>query len=478
MPIDKITAAQFATEIVAGINNRNINLDTAFGPIPDTCVQPQAAVFENQNDRVRQLSLMLTLSDPTVFAGFEQDLEGIVFNETMTRILGAGSSAVCLFIRKTPPPIDAPVQRGFPIGSEPDASSGSTATFVTTQAAVMPVATAASFFNNLTQQYELAVPVISVVQGSGTIIGPNQIDRPLRALGLFDRVTNPSASQGGRDAETNAELINRYLLAIIGTQTGVAPGIEKMALADFPEITSLYIAFGTNPLLTRGSTDGGAVDAWVQGSSLLQITENQTFLGVGQLVEVSKPPVAQVIQVSSGATVYTLGSDYVVTLDSSGVSGSTRAADGVTFLPGGPNPLPAPGGVVTVTYASDNLIVALQGDFQLPDALELGRDLLFRRGVAVPIVHAAVLTVLSGFSTTTVLAAVQSAVLTYINGLGLGQAVQGSDIQQVVRAIDGVDNYVITRLTRSTVPSGTADINLAGNEYPTLAQSDLSIALG
>lgn len=476
MPIDKITQAQFADQITQGINNRNANLDTAFGPIPDTCIQPQAAVFENQNDRIRQLSLMLTLSNPDAFSGYESDLNGIVFNETMTRSQGAGASAVCIFIRKTPPPIDAPVPRGFPIGSEPSSSDGTTVTFIVTQAATMLQASASSYFNILTQQYELPVPVLAVVAGTVGQVGANQIDRPLRPLGLFDRVTNTSASQGGRDAETNAELIDRYLLAIIGNQIGVAPGIEKVVRADFPEVVSLYIAYGTDPLLTRAASDGGAVDCWIQGSSLLQIAENHVFLSIGQVIAINVPPLVQVLSVAFGGTTYVEGTDYVVVFDDTGVSGSTRATDGVEFISGGSSP-PA-GAIVTITYTTDNLIIALQNDFQLPENLELGRDLLFRRGVATPIIHTAVLTVVTGFSTTQVLAAVQSAVLAFVNGLGLGQPVQGSDIQLVVRSIDGVDNYVITRLTLTTVASGTADIPIAGNEYATLSQANLSITLG
>jgi hypothetical protein len=487
MPIPKVTANQFAQQITSGINSRNANLDTAFGPIPDASINPQAAVFENQNDRVVQLSLMLSLANADAFTNFDADLEGIVFNEGMVRILGAGASAILVFARKVAPPIDAVVQQGFPIGSEPDASTGTTVTFVTTESAVLPASTAASFFNIQTQQYELSVPAIAVVSGSVTSVGPNQIDRPLRALGNFDSVTNPAAAQGGRDKETNAELISRYLLAIIGRQTGTPNGISRVALADFADVQSLFVVFGTNTLLTRAATDAGAVDAWIKGSSLLQIMENHVFLGTGQLIQIASPPLVTVVSVSSGATTFVEGSDYAVVFDSSGVSASVRGKDGIQFLPGGPNPLPAVGATVTITYAFDNLIIALQNGFQLPDVLELGRDLLFRRGINVPIVHTAVLTVLQGFSATTVLQNVQTAVLDFINGLGLAAfnpadsssgSVQGSDIEGVVRTISGVDNYVITRLTRSTVPFGIADIPLGGNEFPTLAQADLSITLG
>ena len=477
MPIDKISQAQFATQLAAGINGRADDLDTAFGPVPDACIQPQAQVLEAQNDRVRQLSLLLTLANAGAFDGFDSDLEGIVFNEGLTRILGAGSSTTVVFARASAPASDALVQRGFPIGSTEDASSGDTITFVTSEAKTLPAATASSYFNIQTQKYELSVPVVSIIQGSSTKVGPNKLTRPLRPLGAFDSVTNPEAATGGRDQETNAELIDRYLLSVIGRQLGTPSGIDRLARADYPTVSGLKSVYGSNALLVRAATDAGAVDTWIKGSAPVQTSENQTYLGVGQLLAVTTPPLVSIVSVQSGANTYIEDSDYEVVSDDSGIGRSTREAAGIRFLTGGPTALPALGDVVTLTYTYDNLIRSLQSGFTTDDTLVLGRDLLFRRGIEAPIVLTARLKVATGFNATTVQAAVVAAILAFVNALNLGDAVENSDIQGVVRAISGVDNFLIDRLTLSSVLVGTSDIPMPDNNYPTFASADLSVGL-
>lgn len=477
MPIEKVSKAQYATQLQAGILDRNNALDVAYGPIPDSCVYPQAAVLEDQNTRTRQLSLLLALTNLGELTGFDTDIEAIVFNEGLIRIAGSASTATLTFARATAPTVDAVVARGFPVASQPDASTGGSVVFVASESRTMPAASASSYFNIQTQRYELSVPVISVTLGTAARVGANRINRPLRPLAGFDTITNTSAAVGGFDRETNTELVSRYFLSILGRQTGTATGIERVVRADYPDASDVFIVYGDNPLLTRAATDAGAVDAWIKGTTALQIVENHTYLGVGQLIPVALPPLISVVSVVSGATTYVAGTDYEVTFDSSGVSRSPRAADGVTFLTGGPSVLPAVGAVVTITYVYDNLMRALQSGFEQPDVLELGRDLLFREGIDVPIVLVANLKVLTGFNPSTISAAVSAALLAALEAYELGADVENSDIQAIVRAIDGVDNFIITRLTRATVLSGTSDIAIADNEYASLSSSNLTIGL-
>lgn len=477
MPIEKVSAAQYADQLSAGINDRAPDIDTAFGPVPDACIYPQADVLEAQNDRARKLSLLLALSNADEFTGFEADLEGIASNEGMTRSSGAPSSAVETFWRTAAPTVDAVVQRGFPLGTQTDESTGTTVTYVTSEAATLPVASAASYFNLVTQRYELNVPVISVVSGSATRVGANRIVRPLRPLGAFTGVTNLSASAGGRDRETNAELIDRYLLGVVGRQLGAPAGIDRLARALYPDAQSMNTVYGTDPLLVRGASDGGAVDVWVKGDALLQTSENIDYLGLGQLLQVSMPPLVSVVSVQSGVNTYIEDVDYELVEDTSGVGRSTREAAGIRFLATATTPLPSVGDPVTVTYVYNNLIRALQSAFEDAEVLELGRDLLFRRGVDAPIIHTAQLRVSSGFTTTTIQQAVIDAVYDYINGLTLGADLEASDIQGVVRALTGVDNYIITRNTRSTVLTGVGDVLIDGNEYTSITSANLGITL-
>jgi hypothetical protein len=96
-----------------------------------------------------------------------------------------------------------------------------------------------------------------------------------------------------------------------------------------------------------------------------------------------------------------------------------------------------------------------------------GRDLLYRQGTQVSIVVECTLVTRERFSSASVRVLVQNVIVAYINSLGLGDPVQLSDIQGEVRSkISGVDNLIITRMSRSTA-TGAADITLLPSEYPT-----------
>jgi hypothetical protein len=476
MPIPKITSTQFESELRNAISSRTVVHDTGVGFIPEVIIRPSAQVFERQNDRIRQVSLIISLANEVAFSDdFQGDLDAYVFNEGLLRLLGSRASATSVFSRVAAPTADIVVQRGYPIGTAPDESTGQTVTFITSESRTLPFATASSFFNLQTQRYELSVPVIAVVEGSIGRVGPNRINRPLRPLVGFDSVTNPAGAVGGRDQETNAELIERFLLAILGRRLATPLGVERFARDEFSDVEDILAVFGTNVLLTR--VDPGAVDAYVIGEQGLDVQENIEFFGIGQLLQISNPPLISVSAVSSGAFTYIKDQDYEEVFDVTGNAGSTRAAEGIQFLAGGPTTLPAIGDPVTITYTQNQLIRNLQVRFEQDDAFVFGRDLLFKQAILVNAAIEADLTVEAGFNATDVQTAVENAVLDFINTLELGADVERSDIQGVVRALSGVDNFVFSRFTRTTVPSGVADIPIGDSEYARLDAADLIVTL-
>lgn len=478
MPVQRISANQWAAVIRSGILGRDANFDVTDQEIVDICINPQARVLELQHDTSRKIALILTLSNPNEFEGeFEVDLDGIVFNEGLKRSLGSQATAVCVFSRSSAPSSDIRVQRGFPVATVPDEGSGQTVTFVTTEERTMFASTASSYFNIATQRYELSIPVVAVVEGSQGRVGATRVNRPLRPLVGFDSVTNTSAASGGRNRETTQRLIDRYLIAIIGRDITTSTGIRKVVIDDFPDVEDILTVSGTNALLTRAGEDAGAVDAYLIGSENIEQIESPNYLGAGQLIPISFAPLVEVISVQdlSTGTIFVEGTDYDVVFDVSGYAKSSRAQEGVRFRFTGSSP--AIGNPVTITYAYNNLIRRLQVELKQDDTLVVGRDLLFKAGTEVPVVHTAQIRVHSRYSTTQVVAAAHAAVVQLINETNrkLGVALQGSDIQGVVRQITGVDNYIITRLTRATIPSGTADIDIASNEWASIADADLTI---
>lgn len=476
MPVQKITATEFREQLRTAINNRTTTHDVGFGPIRDIVIDPVSTVLEQQNDRIRSVSLLLSLQEPDNLP--ETDLDGIVFNEGLRRIEGSRATTTLTFstaqIDPTGP--DLLVQRGFPVATSIDANTNETVTFITTEAATLPVAQRQGFFNIVTQRYELQVPAQATTEGTVGRVGRNRVRRPLRPLVSFDQVTNTAATEGGLDRETNAELIQRYLLAVLGRDLSTPIGVEFFVKNNYPEVDDVLVVFGSDALLTRSSDDAGAVDAYIVGETLTARSENLAYLGNNQLIRVSNPPLRTVESVSAGATTYTEGSDYEVVRDTGGNRGSTRAIEGIQFLPTVTSP-PALGASVTVSYQQNLLIKTLQAASEQRDTIVLGRDLLFKQGIQVDIILEARLRVATGFSTVTVPAAVSTTIRNYINGLTLGADVELSDIQGEVRRITGVDNLLIDRLVRDPTTTGAADIAIAANEYARIAVADLVLTL-
>lgn len=468
MAIDRITAAQFYAKFQAALLSRTTAWDTAFGPVPDVIGLPNSAVLEDQNNnRLRRVSLLLSLANSDEFT--EEDLDEVVYNEGLIRPQGDNASVVLTFSRNTQFGVSesGTIARGWPIGTSIDESTGQAVTFVTTESRTKTNAVATLDTNTNAIVYKVKVPAICLITGTAGLVGPNRINRPLRPLAGYTSVTNEAASVNGRDKFTNDELIELYFLAVASRQLSVPQGSEFHVTDTFPAVEDVHEVFGVDPLLTRG--DAGAVDSFVISEDELTTSDDVTFLGVGQKLILSTPPAVTILSVvgTSGSVIgetFVEGEDFEVALDTSGLSGSVRARDGIKFLASA-DPMPEPGDVITISYTYNQVVRDLQDDAADLEVEVEGRDILFRLGARVDIFLAATLTVRDGFSFSDIQDAVEALLISEGDAFRLGDRVEGSDIQATVRRLTGVDNFVITRLSRTLTGEGTADIDIDGDEY-------------
>lgn len=474
MAIAKITAAQFETQISDAIEDRDEELDTTFGPIRDTVIAPVAQVLETQNDRIRRLSLILSLINFGEFT--EQELDEYAWNEEMLRLAGVRASGTEIFQRRTIPTSDLTVPINFPVATVVDPVLGRQIQFRTTETKVLPVATADLFFNASTRFYELEVSLVAVVAGFTGIVGTGRITQPLRSLPGFDQITNRAATAFGKDREDNEDLGTRLIVAIPGTDVSTNFGIEREVVDKFQDVTDVTTVFGLDPLLDRADDNAGAIDAYIIGStSTTASAEAQDFLGVGQPVVLDNQPVISVAAVDSGGPAYVQGTDYAFVPDTGPNAGSVRAQDAIVFLTGGS--APSAGDSLSITYNHNALPQSLQDFFIVPDKLVHGRDLLFKVGTERSIEVEADLSVLAGTDSASIQASVLSAIVTYINGLGLGDDVEESDVNAEVRKIAGVDNVVFQVFRVIGSGAAVADIAIAKTDYARIESTDVAITI-
>jgi len=472
MPVPKITADQFTADLNLGIQSRDAGADIEIGPIPDIVVQPTAQVLENQNDRIRQVSQLILLDQSATFA--DTDVDNFVFNESMLRNAGGRSTGTVTFARAAGPTVDIPVQRGFPIATRPDEATGQTVVFVATEQQTMVAAMAASYFNIVTGRYELEVAIQATISGKIGEVGPNRINRPLRPLAGFDTVTNIGRTSSVVDREINDSLIERYKIAIPGTQLATNKGLMLYIKSQYIDAGGVLVVNASDPLVTRTGANGNAVDVFITGSQAMSRVDNKVFMGIGQLMVLDHQPATQIVSVVNpiGPVTYVAGTDYEFVPDTSGLSNSNQAQNAIKFLPGGT--FPAVGDTVQITYTQNSLVDAIQNDFTDPDRIVGGQDILIRVGSEIDITLAARLIVLGGFSWSTVATAVTSAILNSVNSLSLNDDVEQSDIQAIVRNISGVDNFIFTKLDRKP-GTGNSDVAINKNEFARLVSGDISI---
>jgi len=464
MAISKKSSSDFALELENSILSRNSSYDTKIGPVSDLVIQPLSNVLELQNENLVNVEQLLSLSNSGAFTDI--DLDQFVFNEGLIRTNGSRSTTKLIFSRSTPPSVDLLVRANFPVATVSDESTGQSITFVTLVDATMTSAGAPSFFNINTQRYELEVVAESTTAGTDANVAPNRIVRPLRALNGFDTVFNREQASGGTDIESNAKLIERYFLSLRGTSPSTSTGLLKTVRNSFSEIEDTNLVFGSNPLNVRSATDAGAVDVYLIGSVPTITTENIVFSGRNQVIPLSKQPILSITSAGS----FVQGVDFEFVKDTTGNKGSVRAKDGIRWFTSGS--APSVGAVVSVTYTYDILFLRLQSEFSNPDLVVPGRDLLFKQADQIDVTVSANIKVRAGFNVASIVNSAGGAILGFINDLQLSDDVEASDLQAVVRRFSGVDNFVITNLSK-VGSSGTSDILLSDNEFARIQSTDL-----
>lgn len=470
MAVSPRTAAQFIADLQSAIATRTTSYDYSVGPVYDAFIYPPAVVMEAMQSRLRDVSLALSLENVASLS--TTDVSPILYNESVVLSDGAAATGTVTFYANTAPTSDITIPIGFPIATVVDGTTGSSVTFYTSETRTMLSASAASYFNPTTGRYEISVAVTAINGGSRGNVAVGRLTRNLRSLPTgLSGLTNTTRTSNGTDTESIDSGVTRYFLSQIGRQIPTPRGIERWIRDNFTAARTMFVAYGSSTLITRAATDAGAVDVFIKDRTYGTVTETGVYLGIGYIHPVAAPPVVSIDAVVVNGTSYAASGNWEFVSDTTGVSGSSRASEGVRFLStfaGGPI-----GSVLSVSYTNNALVRSIQAQFTDEEIATFGADPLARQGTEVPIYMTTRLKVGSGFTYATVAAAARAAILAFVTDLSIGDDVENSDIQGVVRAITGVDNFIIDRMTRDATGSGSTDITITPPEYATLADANL-----
>jgi hypothetical protein len=166
---------------------------------------------------------------------------------------------------------------------------GGSIQFRTTRAASILLNELASYYDPVSGRYKVTVPIRATAVGSSTTVGVGQIRRIVSNLpGLS--VTNPAATFGGSDQETNKELVERAQNRIASVDSGTRRGYLQTA-ADVAGVVRAKVVAAGDALMQRdldasGVHRGGKVDVWVQGENVSTVTDTFAFtFEIGQDIQ-------------------------------------------------------------------------------------------------------------------------------------------------------------------------------------------------
>lgn len=377
---------------------------------------------------------------------------------------------------------------------------------------------APSYFNPVTGFYEQSTTAVCQVIGVIGNVGAQTITSLVSSVPGVDAVINTVAATGGTDTESNVAYATRIQIKLSGNNVGTVNGIislvdtnpnvqqaivvgpndPEMMRNQFGDSVDVYIKgqiFSTavdtitysttgpqtfvlinQPALSVASVTGvvgslpyvfvaGTDYVFVENPNVLFAgsTEAASYIqfGVKTFFTIASVPDGFHLTVSSTSGMQTgdtitqggFNTTVVTVVNSTSVSVTSSAGfvAGLAYFTGF---LPDNNTVVTVTYTYDSLIATLQALLS-SDANEIvGSDVLVREAVEALIDVTASILVLPGYVPASVVAAVQTNLTVYLNGLGLGVNIDLSDLVVVIELTPGVDEVDLSTLSMSSTVSG------------------------
>lgn len=289
------------------------------------------------------------------------------------------------------------------------------------------------------------------------------------------RVNNLVSTSGGKNRESNADLLARILQAPSSIAINTRQGYKAWTLAVNGIFDAVVVGAG-DPMMTRATA--GAVDIFVIGEDQATTTVKIKITVSGEEYILPFQPVLSVASVKDFPTQvpYTEGSGYIVVLDTAGgYAGSSMAVTKIVF---DPSVGPAPGDYVEISFTYDAKILDLQTTL-LNDAYEdvPGSFVLFKRGVRWLVVVEARIVPLPGYSMAVAQAAVSTAISDFLAEVALDKDIDYSDLLVVAaqatsggsEVVDRIDLFQIARVASlSEIPVySTANLVAESNEYYT-----------
>lgn len=377
-------------------------------------------------------------------------LDRLLNNFGIFRKSGTKATGVVYFQRPSLPTEDIVIPSGTRVSTEPTITNDPVE-FVTTQTVTMLASNASAYYNANTGFYEVAAPVEAAVEGAEGNVAQNTITRFSGLSGIF-QVTNKTATTGGSDQESDADFRERGLDVLLGMNYGTKSGYRRNMLAtstidDVLVVTPQDIGENRDRIL-----DGGA-DLWIKTSTTSEATDSYTYESGETEHLFENRPVLSVAAVYEDGVLLVPDKDYEFIQDDQAYARSIYAQDKLRWITSR-----TVGSSISIVYVWSEVVSTQQNFIDAEGNHIIGADVLVRLAYEAPVDISLRVSLLPGYTPSSVTAAANQAIADYLAGANLGDHIKQSDIVALVEATAGVDYvslpFTIFQITR---PSGAVD---------------------
>lgn len=238
-------------------------------------------VDQSTKKKALQLALYLTSADE-VQKLIDDQFDKMASNVNLTRISAQSAVGSVVFYTQNAPIRDMVITEGAQVASVGDVDQGiPSQAYRCLETKVLPYADRDSYYNRLTQQYEIEVSVESITAGSAGNTDSYTIKSISSGADAGFLVENPNPIQFGTDLESNYDLAARIELAFFA-DTGTEGGYAKTTVS-VPRVHGVRVEKAGDSLMLRDYDAirkehiGGKVDIYIQGKRTKQVTDQIAF---------------------------------------------------------------------------------------------------------------------------------------------------------------------------------------------------------
>lgn len=455
---------EIQTSLIESIKNTDESIDVAKGPIFDFLLAPVPSVLAETEARADRIARLVTAQLDQVAT--QDEVEAMATSFSVPLGTGRASRGRATFFTVTRPTSDIPIPRGTIIGT-PDRQL---TFFVTNATLVMESANADAYYVASRRRYEITANIEATSVGPDFDLPPQRIRTVLTPITGIEGVANLTETSGGLTEESLATSVARIRAKFAGLDPDSGGGISS-ALRNYAPSTIVDVAlvFPKDRFLFRRRTNRPAIDAYVNGEDLTEVTESFVAVGGEQDIVLEQPPVVSVESVAvNGSEV-----DFAFLPDTSReVGGSTRGQDRVYLT----TPLSL-NDVFEVTYTTDSVIGGAQTELFDAEGRAFDTDILVRRKRVVSIAISLSARVLTSFDQSRVSDAIEASLTEQVESGVFGEELKPEVIRQNIKdAVGGISEIRFKLFQRTEGAEVDVEvISLATNEVAVIDQSALSI---